>query len=118
VHKELHLSHSSYSALGPLSRHIIKVFAYTANYVTLHRELELLDETGFELAHVYEIPMRHYHQTVDMWDRNMFENRERLKALAGDEFYKDYRTYLKAVRFVHTRTNLMQLHVVASRKMG
>jgi cyclopropane fatty-acyl-phospholipid synthase-like methyltransferase len=118
AHKELHLSHSSYGNLGPVSRHIIKVFDYTGNYVTLHKELKALDENAFQLANVLDIPMTNYHRTVDEWLKNAFEHRERLKAITSPQYYSDYRGYLKAVRFVHTRTEMMQKHIVTSRKMS
>ena len=117
AHKELHLSHSRYSQLGPLSRHVIQTFDYTGNYYTLHQELRWLDETGFELTHVLEIPLSHYHQTIDAWLSNIFQNRERLKSITSPQFYSDFRAYLKGVRYVFTHTGLMQLHIVGSRKI-
>lgn len=117
AHKELHLSHSSYSQLGPLSRHVIMTFDYTGNYVTLHEELKYLDDNHFQLTHVYEIPLTNYHQTIDAWLANIFARRERLKAITSTQFYNDFRAYLKSVRYIFTHTELMQLHIVGSRKM-
>ena len=117
AHKELHLSHSRHSELGPLSRHVIKTFNYTGNYYTLHQELLWLDETDFELTHVIEIPLRNYHQSIDAWLSNLFAERERLKCITSPEFYNDFRAYLKGVRYVFTHTDLMQLHIIGSRKL-
>ena len=117
AHKELHLSHTRYSQLGPISRHVIKAFDYTGNYVTLSQELTYLDQNNFQLLHVWEIPLLNYHQTIDTWLKNIFDKRARLKEVTSPEFYNDFRAYLKSVRYVFTHTELMQLHIVASRKM-
>lgn len=117
VHKELHLSHSRHSQLGPLSEHVNALYGYTGNYVTLHHELALLDETGFQLESVTQIPLDpHYLSTIDAWLTNLFDNRAELKALAGAEMYRRFRIYLKAVRHIFTRTDIMRLHIVTSRK--
>ena len=118
AHKELHLTHQRHGELGPLSEHVNQIFNFTGNYVTLHHELQLLEENGFQLKSVYEIPLKpHYHKTVDTWLKNTFEAREDLKDIAGKDFYKNFRAYLKAVRFVFTRTENMLLHIVSSRKL-
>ena len=119
AHKELHLTHTRHGDLGPISEHVNAIFGYTGNYVTLHRELQLLEENGFQLKSVYEIPLApHYHRTVDTWLSNTFEHRARLKEIAGEQFYKDFRAYLKVVRFVFTRTENMLLHIINSRKVN
>lgn len=117
VHKELHLTHSSMSALGPLSQHVNKVYAYTGNYIPLHEELKLLDQNGFRLERILDIPMSHYQRTLDCWLDNMFENRDRLHELAGHETYREFRLYLKAMRYLFARVPVFGLHVVASRRI-
>lgn len=117
VHKELHLTHGRHGELGPISEHVNALFGFTGNYVTLHYELALLEETGFQLKSVTEIPLDpHYLRTVDAWLANIFDKRAELKELAGADFYHRFRIYLKAVRYVFTRTENMLLHMVASRK--
>lgn len=116
VHKELHLTRTKYSQTGPLSQHVLKVFADTVNYVTLHRELELADESGLELDQVVQIPMDpHYFQSLDAWMKNIFDARDRLKTLAPN-FYTDFRGYLKAVRHVFAHTDIFRLHIIATHK--
>ena len=117
LHKELHLSQSRYSEVGPAAAQVFKVYAYTGNYRPLHYELKALDDNNFELLHVEEVPMLNYLRTADEWNKNFFDNRERLKAIGGEEFYKNFRSYLKSVRYLFGHTNIMQLHIVLSRKM-
>jgi cyclopropane-fatty-acyl-phospholipid synthase len=116
THKELHLTHSRYSALGPLGQHVNKVYGFTGNYRTLTEELQMVDACGFELQHVIEIPIRQYMMTMDEWLTNLFKARERLKAITSEQAYKDYRAYLKAYRYIFT-TGHLRLDFVASRKL-
>ncbi|MCI0396016.1 MAG: class I SAM-dependent methyltransferase [Chloroflexi bacterium] len=117
AHKELHLAHSSYSKLGPASEFVHKMFGYTGNYLTLFQELQLLDENGFKLRQVFDMPMTNYHRTLDAWLQNMFENRERLKEVTTPDFYANFRAMLKACRLIFTRTDYMGMHIVATTKM-
>ncbi|HLF26485.1 MAG TPA: class I SAM-dependent methyltransferase [Anaerolineae bacterium] len=116
AHKELHWGHSSFAEPKPLGDHINKIFGYTGNYLPLYTELQLLDQNNFQLVNVFEIPMENYYRTMDMWLKNIFDNRERLKALAGEQFYKEYRAYLKAAR-VLVSSGVYLLDIVTSRKM-
>lgn len=118
IHKELHLSHSRYANLGSVSRQVIKLFAFTGNYRPLHYELKALDDNSFELDYIQGIPMENYLHTVEAWNKNVFDNRERLKAIAGEEFYTEFRAFLKSVCYIFARTNMMQLHIVGSHKMS
>jgi cyclopropane-fatty-acyl-phospholipid synthase len=115
VHKELHLTHSSYSALGPMGQHVNKVYGYTGNYRTLQEELQLVDANGFELTHIFDLPIEQYNITMDEWLSNLFKARQRLKAITSEQAYKDYRGYLKAYRYIFT-TGHLRLDIVASRK--
>ncbi len=117
MHKELHLSQSRYAEVGPAAAQVFKVYAYTGNYRPLHYELKALDDNNFELLHIEEVPMWNYLKTTDAWNKQFFDNRERLKAIGGDEFYHNFRSYLKSVRHIFGHTNIMQLHIVLSRKM-
>ncbi|HET7089717.1 MAG TPA: class I SAM-dependent methyltransferase [Anaerolineae bacterium] len=117
AHKELHWRHASYADVTPLGDHIQKVFGFTGNYIPLHKELRLLEENVFKLEGVFEISMDDYQKTIDMWLKNVFDHRERMKALAGESFYKEYRAYLKAARrFMASEVYL--LDIVTSRKIA
>lgn len=118
VHKELHLTHSSYSELGRMSEYVNEIYSYTGNYIPLYRELELLDQNGFQLKNITEIPMEHYRKTLDLWLKSMFDNRERMKSLEGVETYERFRVYLKSMRYLFTHTDIFGLHVVTSRKIS
>jgi cyclopropane fatty-acyl-phospholipid synthase-like methyltransferase len=117
VHKELHLTHSSYSELGRMSEYVNEIYSYTGNYIPLFRELELLDQSGFQLKNITEIPMEHYRKTLDLWLKSMFDSRERMKSLEGVEAYERFRIYLKSMRYLFTHTDIFGLQVVTSRRM-
>lgn len=117
LHKELHLSHSRYGEVGPAAAQVFKVYSYTGNYRPLQYELSALDTNNFELLHLEEVPWDNYLRTVDAWNKNFFDNRARLIALGGEEFYRNFRAYLKSVRHIFGRTNIMRLHIILSRKM-
>lgn len=117
AHKELHLSHSKYAEISPMGHEIIRVFGYTGNYVPLYKELMWLEDNGFQIKNVIEIPMSHYYRTLDTWMSNLFNARERMIELTGKEWYMKYRLYLKGVRHIFTVTEEYQLHIIASRKM-
>jgi cyclopropane-fatty-acyl-phospholipid synthase len=116
AHKEIHLTRASYGVLGALGEHINRAFGYTGNYISLHQELRDLDEGGFALESIVEIPMTYHQRTVDLWLDNLFDNRERLKAITDPEFYRNFRMTLKAYRHLFGRTNMLHLHVVVSRR--
>lgn len=117
VHKELHFNHSQYSVLDAIGQHVNKVYGYTGNYLPLHKELKLLDDNDFELLHIFEIPMSNYCRTISLWEKNIFAQREHLRALVGDTVYKDFRLYLKAMNYVFSRTNSFALHIISSQKL-
>jgi cyclopropane-fatty-acyl-phospholipid synthase len=116
AHKEVHLSHSTYAALKPLNQRTIEVIAFTANYITLHQELRLLDENGFHLEHIHQIPMVHYQRTLDEWLNNIFVAREQVKALTSPAWYEGQRRFMKACRTIFTHTENCTLEIVVSRK--
>jgi len=118
VHKELHFTHPKYAVFGPISAHVNKIYGYTCNYVTLAQELQLANDNNFQLRNVFEIPMADYQKTMDEWQSGLFQNRERVKKLVGEQVYKDFRAYLKGIRYLFTHEDMFNLHIVASRKMS
>lgn len=117
VNKELHLTRSKHAALGPASEHVHKLYGYTGNYRPLYQELQAVDQTGFQLTEVFQMSMDHYHKTLDVWLKNLFDNRERMKEITSPRYYKDFRAYLKAVRMIFTRTELLTCDIYAARKV-
>jgi cyclopropane-fatty-acyl-phospholipid synthase len=117
VHKELHLTRADHAEMGPASEHVHKLYGYTGNYRPLYQELQALDKTDFLLSDVFQMSMDHYYKTLDVWLKNLFDNRERMKEITSPTFYKDFRAYLKAVRMIFTRTELLSCDVYAARKV-
>lgn len=118
VNKELHFPQSKYAHwTDSISKHINKVYGYTGNYRTLHEELALVDKNNHELLDIYQIPITDYSKTIAVWLTNMFENRDRLKAITSPQIYKDFRGYLKGV-VTGFRKGFFGLYIVASRKMS
>jgi cyclopropane-fatty-acyl-phospholipid synthase len=115
AHKELHLTSSHYRELGPLGRHINKVYGFTGNYLPLHRELQILDDNGFRLEHVVEIPLEQYHLTMQAWLLHLADNRGRMIDLVGPTVYRDFCVYLRGYRRLFSR-GYLRIDVVASRK--
>jgi cyclopropane-fatty-acyl-phospholipid synthase len=116
AHKELHWRHPKYAEVTALGDHVQQIFGFTGNYIPLWKELQLLNETGFKIEGVFEIPMTDYQQTIDMWLKNIFDNRERCKQIVTEEFYNAYRAYLKAARRFMA-SDVYLLDIVTSRKM-
>jgi cyclopropane-fatty-acyl-phospholipid synthase len=116
VHKELHYTHRKHAVYERTGEHVQSVFAFTGNYRLLADELLMLNNAGFEFVNVVHIPMTNYHRSLDFWLNNLFENREALVGLVGDQFWRDFRKYLKIVRRTFT-TNAMTLDVVVSQKI-
>lgn len=116
VHKELHYTHKRHSIMARSGEFVQSVFEFTGNYRLLAEELQLLNDTGFELVHLYQIPVAQYNRTFDYWLHNMFENREAMTALAGATVYNDFRRWIKVICW-SLRANNFSLDVVASRKI-
>src|SRR5919202_1714633 len=116
VNKELHFRNSRYKQISRTGVFVNEIYGLTGNYRTLGEELALLDENGFALDNVHQIPLVHYCQTLDRWLSNMYQHRGRLHELVGEEYYRHFRTYLKIVRrIMNGRT--MTLDVVGSSKL-
>jgi len=119
VHKELHLTHPQYAVFGPIGDRVSQTFNFaTIHYVTLAQELQLVNDNNFQLRSIFEIPMPSYWKTLDEWQSNLFQNRERVKALVGEQVYKEFRAYFKGIRYMFTHEEMFNLHIIASRKMS
>ena len=112
VNKELHLSHPRHAVLERGGEFVSKIYGDTGNYRLLSEELALANEAGFEVS-VHHLPRRHYEQTLDRWQANMYEHRARVKQLLGDEGYRNWRIYLKLARRIQKN---MTLDYVVGRK--
>jgi len=112
VNKELHHKHPKHAVLERGGEFISEIYGDTGNYRTLADELQLGYDAGFEMT-VHHIPARHYETTLDHWQSNMYEHRERIKELLGAEGYKNWRIYLKLARRIQKN---MTLDYVVGRK--
>jgi cyclopropane-fatty-acyl-phospholipid synthase len=100
LNKELHFTNSRYMDLTRAMVFLNKIYGETGNYRMLHDELRLMDEAGFTLERLHQIPLENYHQTLDGWLANMTDNRRDLEALVGAQYFKRFQTYLRIVRRV------------------
>lgn len=98
VNKELHFVTSQVKQLTRSMIFLNKIYGETGNYRMLHEELALLDQAGFTLERIEQIPIVNYQKTADDWLANMQRHRSRLEELVGSEHYKRFRTYLRIVR--------------------
>jgi cyclopropane-fatty-acyl-phospholipid synthase len=99
VNKELHFTHPKHSEMTRSMVNVNAIYGYTGNYRTLAEELTLLNQANFELQGLYQIPLApHYQLTADAWLSNMYQNREKMRALVGEAMYLKFRKYLKLVR--------------------
>lgn len=116
VHKDLHYTHRRHSIMGRTGEHAHAVFGFTGSYRILGEELEFLNDAGFDLVHHHQIPIEQYARTIKYWLHNMFENREAMKALVGQQVYEDFRKYLKVYSWTFP-TGAFTLDVVTSKKI-
>jgi cyclopropane-fatty-acyl-phospholipid synthase len=112
VNKELHLSHPRHAVLERGGEFVNQIYGDTGNYRLLADELNFGYKAGFEMS-VHHIPREQYEISIDHWLANMYENRERIKALVGDEHYRNFRIYLKLARRIQRN---MTLDYVVGRK--
>jgi len=105
VNKELHLSHPRHAVLDRGGEFVSQIYGDTGNYRTLAEELSLGYDAGFEMS-VHDIPRRHYEITIDHWLANMYQHRVRIKALVGEEHYRNFRMYLKLARRIQRNVTL------------
>jgi cyclopropane-fatty-acyl-phospholipid synthase len=116
VHKELHFTHKRHTQFGRTGEHAHAVFGFSGSYRLLAEELQLLHDADFEVVQVTQIPIAQYQRTMDFWLHNLFENREAIKALVGEQVYSDFRKYIKIYRWAFT-TNALTLDVITSQKV-
>ena len=105
VNKELHHKHPRHEVLERGGEFISQIYGDTGNYRTLADELQMGYDAGFEMT-VHHISAWHYETTIDHWQSNMYEHRERIKELLGDEGYKNWRIYLKLARRIQRNMTL------------
>ncbi len=119
LNKELHFTHSKYMKLTRAMILLNKIFGETGNYRMLHQELAFLDEAGFRLERIDQLPIREYARTSAAWLSNMARHQDRLVQLVGHEHYDFFRTYLRIVRKIHS-SNLppMTCDIVVARTAG
>lgn len=116
VNKELHFSSSQYKILGRGDVFLNEIYGLTGNYRTLAEELTMLDAAGFELEGAYPMAKQHYRTQAERWQANMHAHREQLRQLVGDDYYRQFRTYLKLVGKIFSGRQ-MTLDIVVSRKI-
>ena len=117
LNKECHFTSSRYNQ--HLTRANVfnhEIFGLTGSYRTLADELMLVDQNGFETRIIHQIDLENYRRTADRWLSNMYQHREQLVALVGDDYYRRFRTYLKLVRKTWNGTK-MTLDAVVSYKV-
>jgi len=116
VNKELHFVNSRYKQLTPTGVFVDEIYGLTGNYRTLGEELTLLDQNGFAVRLVQQIPIENYTKTGARWLANMDAHRHELRELVGADHFRRFRTYLKIVGRM-TRSTMMTMDVVASQKL-
>ena len=119
VNKDLHFSHRKYGRdLQRATSFVNEIYGATGNYRTLAEELALVDEAGFDLRGVHQIPLLHYRKTMDAWLSNMEFHRARLQTLVGPAYFERFRKYLRIARRYIASGPMMGLHVVVSENPG
>ncbi|MEP7284651.1 MAG: class I SAM-dependent methyltransferase [Chloroflexota bacterium] len=116
VHKELHYTHMRHSIFGRMGEHVHGVYNYSGNYVILASELQMLNDTGFEIVDHIQMPITNYQRTMDYWLKNTFDHKEEMIELGGEPHWRDFRKYLKIIRRLFS-TNAMSCDVVVSQKI-
>ena len=116
LNKELHFTSGRFMELTRAMIFLNDIFGETGNYRMLHEELALLDQAGFIVERIEQIPIGDYAKTADGWLANLQVHRERLEALVGKGHYERFRKYLRMVRRIHGSTSPpMTLEVVVAR---
>ncbi|HEX6290001.1 MAG TPA: class I SAM-dependent methyltransferase [Herpetosiphonaceae bacterium] len=117
LNKECHFTSSRYNQ--KLTRANVfhhEIFGLTGSYRTLADELTLVDQNNFEVRTIHQIDLEHYRKTADRWLSNMHQHKQELQALVGEEYYRQFRAYLKIVRRTFSGTK-MTLDVIVSHKI-
>jgi cyclopropane-fatty-acyl-phospholipid synthase len=115
LNKEFHYTSSRYKTPSRGEIFMNEIYGFTGNYRTLHEEMRMMDEAGFELRQVYNLPLVHYQKTMDRWLTNMHDHRARLVELVGEETYNRFRIYVKLGRRA-LNTPVPTMDIVVGRK--
>jgi cyclopropane-fatty-acyl-phospholipid synthase len=117
VNKELHYTYSKFADMSRAMEHVNSIFGYTGNYRLLAEELQMMNDNGFELINIHNIPLApDYHRTLDVWLGNMSAHREEMIKASSKDFYDAFRKYLRIVRMTFKQTNAMLLDVITGKK--
>ena len=116
LNKELHFTNSRYKKLSRAATFIHEIYGLTGNYRTLGDDLTALDSNGFAQEAVYQIPQEHYRKTAEQWLVNMRRHQDEIRPLVGDDYYRQFRIYLKLVRRLFT-LKTMTIDVMSSVKL-
>ncbi len=115
LNKELHYVHPRYSQMNRAISHINEIYGFTGNYRPLAEEFRLVNEAGFDLKAIEEIPMSQYSKTVTSWLNNMDTHRAELESMVGKEYYHRFKVYLRIIMrtFIEGK---MTLDMIVSQK--
>jgi cyclopropane-fatty-acyl-phospholipid synthase len=116
LNKELHFTNSRYKTLSRAATFIHELYGLAGYYRTLGEELVTLDRNGFSVDEVNQIPREQYRLTADDWLANMRAHELELRTLVGDQYYRQFRVYLKLVRKLFTMRT-MTIDVVSAVKL-
>ena len=76
--------------------------------------LAALDQAGFHLDQIKQIPIEHYKRTMDqVWIPNINANRRHLEQLTSVKHTREFKLYLKAILLLF-RQNVFNLHMVSA----
>jgi cyclopropane-fatty-acyl-phospholipid synthase len=115
VNKELHLTHRRFADMTRAMSFINEIFGSTGNYRTMAEELALVEQAGFEVQRVVQIPIVEYQKTLDSWLANVRGRRAEMEALVPAETVRRFRTYLALSRRI-LGLSRMTLDVVSCQK--
>jgi cyclopropane-fatty-acyl-phospholipid synthase len=115
VNKEAHYTHAKYGELDRSGSYLDDIFGGGNVYRTLAEELTLVGAAGFEVQSLTQLPRAYYLQTFTHWLNNMDQHKGELEALAGADYYRQFRIYLKLAYRLLSGTN-MTVDIVAARK--
>lgn len=116
LNKEAHFTHPNHLTMSRADVFVNEIYGFTGNYRTLAEELTYLHEANFELKRLYQAPNAYYLKTFDCWMSNMYENKDRLIELVGEDYYKRFRMYLRIVHRL-LKTTKVTVDMVAGRKL-
>lgn len=115
VNKELHFTHARYAAMTRGLSLINELYGSTGNYRTVGEELTLANNAGFDVTRIEQIPLVEYRRTMESWVSHMWNERARLEAMVGRDYFRKFRAYLKmCLHIFHTET--MTLDILVSTK--